>query len=114
MRTPGHMSVRLTSERESIVFVMDAALNAVLSLQHPESYAQFDMDPSHGVATRRRLLDQATSDQSLVHGYHFPWPGVGNVRPSPRVCLCVRACALALVMLDEGARGRSRCPGLRA
>ncbi|MFT7028423.1 MAG: hypothetical protein ACJAVS_002660, partial [Paracoccaceae bacterium] len=39
----------------------------------------FDLDGAQAVATRRRLLEMATSEEMVVVGYHFPFPGVGHL-----------------------------------
>ena len=77
--TPGHMSVQLTSSGEQALVVGDAITQVLISFRHPEWRPGYDGDMDQAVATRRRLLDQATTDRLLVLGYHFPFPGVGNV-----------------------------------
>jgi glyoxylase-like metal-dependent hydrolase (beta-lactamase superfamily II) len=77
--TPGHMSVQLTSSGEQALVVGDAITQVHISFRHPEWRPGYDGDMDQAVVTRRRLLDQAATDRILVLGYHFPFPGVGNV-----------------------------------
>jgi hypothetical protein len=39
----------------------------------------FDTDGNMAVETRKRLLDRASADKMLVHGYHFPFPASGHI-----------------------------------
>jgi glyoxylase-like metal-dependent hydrolase (beta-lactamase superfamily II) len=77
--TPGHMSVQLTSSGEQALVVGDAITQVLISFRHPEWRPGYDGEMDRAVVTRRRLLDQAATDRILVLGYHFPFPGVGNV-----------------------------------
>lgn len=77
--TPGHMSVQLSSGGEQALVVGDAITQVLISFRHPEWRPGYDGEMDQAVVTRRRLLDQAATDRILVLGYHFPFPGVGNV-----------------------------------
>jgi glyoxylase-like metal-dependent hydrolase (beta-lactamase superfamily II) len=77
--TAGHMSIQLASSGEQALVVGDAITHVFVSFAHPEWRPGFDGDMDQAVVTRRRLLDQAATDQVLVLGYHFPFPGVGHV-----------------------------------
>ncbi len=77
--TPGHMSVVLESGSEQLIVLADALTNPYLDFAHPEWVNEADMDAEQTIATRRRLLDMAATDRMAVLGYHFPFPGVGNV-----------------------------------
>ena len=77
--TPGHMSVQLSSGGEQALVVGDAITQMLISFAHPDWRPGYDLDRDQAVVARRRLLDQAATDRTLVLGYHFPFPGVGNV-----------------------------------
>jgi glyoxylase-like metal-dependent hydrolase (beta-lactamase superfamily II) len=64
---------------EQALVVGDAITQPLISFAHPEWRPGYDKDMDQAVVTRRRLLDQAATDRVLVLGYHFPFPGVGNV-----------------------------------
>ena len=59
--------------------VGDAITHMLISFAHPDWQPGYDLDGDQAVVARRRLLDQAAIDRTLVLGYHFPFPGVGNV-----------------------------------
>ena len=77
--TPGHVAFSVSSGRESMLVLSDSARNPYLFVRHPDWQPSFDMDGPMAVATRRRLLDQASADRMLVHGYHFPFPATGHI-----------------------------------
>ncbi len=77
--TLGHMSLRIESEGEQLLVIGDAIRRAYLNFAHPDWYGAVDMDPEQTVKTRNKMLDMAATDRISVIGYHFPFPGVGNV-----------------------------------
>ncbi len=77
--TLGHMSLHIESEGEQLLVLADSSRRAYLNFEHPEWVGSVDMDPEATVSTRKRLLDMAATDKMAVLGYHFPFPGVGNV-----------------------------------
>ena len=77
--TPGHMSVVVESGGQQLIALGDAMSHAYTNFARPDWYNGFDMDGAQTVATRRRLLDMAVADRMAVLGYHFPFPGVGQV-----------------------------------
>jgi glyoxylase-like metal-dependent hydrolase (beta-lactamase superfamily II) len=77
--TPGHVAFSVSSGNEAMLVLSDSARNPYLFVRHPEWQPSFDMDGPAAVATRRRLLDQASADRMLVHGYHFPFPATGHI-----------------------------------
>lgn len=80
--TPGHVAFSVSSGNESMLVLSDSARNPYLFVRHPDWQPSFDMDGPVAVATRRRLLDQASADRMLVHGYHFPFPATGHIAKS--------------------------------
>ncbi len=78
--TPGHMALALSSGGEQLLCVSDTVLHPI-HLEQPEWFAVVDLDPEQAVATRRRLLNWAATEKSLVFVFHFPFPGLGLVVP---------------------------------
>lgn len=76
--TPGHMSLMVESEGETLLITGDAVNHAYVSFERPDWRFAFDMDGEAAAATRRRLLDMATTDRIALIGYHLPFPGVGH------------------------------------
>ncbi len=77
--TPGHHGFLITSGDSSLLNSVDAIIHPVISVQRPDWYFGFDADPDQAVSTRRALLDQAASDDLMLFGYHFPFPGLGYI-----------------------------------
>lgn len=78
--TPGHTAFLVASGSESVIHAGDFAHHFVLQLQHPEWYVGFDFEPTLAVASRKKLLDRAAADRTLIVGSHMPFPGVGHIR----------------------------------
>lgn len=80
--TPGHVSILLESDGESLIVSGDVVGNSVVSFEHPEWAVGFDADMEKGAASRLSFLDQAATDRLRVFAYHLPWPGFGRVARS--------------------------------
>lgn len=77
--TLGHMSLHIESAGAQLLVLADSARRAYLNFEYPEWVGAIDMDAEATVSTRKRLMDMAATDKMAVLGYHFPFPGVGNV-----------------------------------
>jgi len=75
--TPGHIGLVVSSGGEDLLLVGDSVANAHTHLERPDWHLGFDVDMEEGARTRRRLLDWASTDRLLVHGFHLPFPGIG-------------------------------------
>ena len=76
--TPGHMALTISSEGEKLLIIADAVLHPI-HLEQPHWYAVVDFIPEQAVATRRRLLNIAAAEKTLVLAFHFPFPSLGQV-----------------------------------
>jgi glyoxylase-like metal-dependent hydrolase (beta-lactamase superfamily II) len=76
--TPGHAAVLVSSGSDQLLWSGDAILHP-FHVCRPEWYSTFDLDPDKAVAIRRALLARAADEGMLLHGSHFPWPGLGHV-----------------------------------
>ena len=56
----------------------DTAYVPALLAPHPEWQGAYDQDGPLAVTTRKTLLDRVITEQMLVCGAHFPFPGVGR------------------------------------
>ncbi len=77
--TPGHMCLVISSEGEELMYTSDVALHPI-HVEQAEWYSAVDLVPERALTSRRRFLEKAAAEGALVHGYHFPWPGLGHVR----------------------------------
>ncbi len=72
--TPGHMAVSIAEADAVAMYLGDAVLTEV-NLQHPDWTSRLEIDRVAAVKTRRRLLDRAVSDGSIVAAFHLPAAG---------------------------------------
>ena len=77
--SPAHTAIRFSSGNAQLIHMADVAHRSDSGLQHPDWSVIFDFDGDQAIATRKRILGQVASDQTLVMGYHFPFPGLGYV-----------------------------------
>jgi glyoxylase-like metal-dependent hydrolase (beta-lactamase superfamily II) len=77
--TPGHTVFALQSGKEQLMVLSDTTQHPALFARHPEWQPQFDIDGPLAVTTRKKLLDRAAADRTLVTGYHFPFPACGHI-----------------------------------
>lgn len=75
----GHMMYRVDSDGRDALIWGDVTNHYAFSLPHPDSLVGFDDDKEQAKATRKRVLDMAATDQTLVVGHHMPFPSVGYV-----------------------------------
>ena len=76
--TPGHLAVDISSQGDHLLYVSDAFLHPI-HIEEPEWNASVDLAPRAAVEARRSLLQLATRQNALVHGFHFRFPGLGHV-----------------------------------
>lgn len=72
--TPGHVVVGIESAGERGLYVGDAIFH-VANVIRPEWACVYDVDGVAATSTRRRLLDEASRDGSLVIAAHLETPG---------------------------------------
>jgi glyoxylase-like metal-dependent hydrolase (beta-lactamase superfamily II) len=77
--TPGHMGYMLESGGKQLLLMADTANHFVWSLAYPDWEVRFDMDKAAAAATRRKIMDMASTDRFPLIGYHMPFPGMGFV-----------------------------------
>lgn len=77
--TPGHLSIQISSNGESLVYAGDVLLMRD-QIVHPDWASAFDLDVPTLITTRRRLLDRSAADRSIVFHYHFGEAGRVNRR----------------------------------
>lgn len=77
--TPGMSAILIHSGRDQLLITSDAAYSPLLNIDHPWRPGP-DLDPEAATQARRRLFDRAATDRIPVLGFHFPFPGIGNIR----------------------------------
>lgn len=76
--TPGHACIAFSAGDEQLLFVGDLFYSAE-EIADPEWFAYFDYDPAQAIATRRRIFTAAVREETVVMGFHLPFPGVGYI-----------------------------------
>ncbi len=83
LSTPGHtrnhISVEVSSGDRSLICVADT-MDLPIHIENTNWHPAWDELPETGIETRRKLLKRAAEENALIHGFHFPFPGLGSVR----------------------------------
>ncbi len=77
--TPGHSGYLISSGNESLLIWGDIVHVPDIQIPRPDVTIEFDTDPHAAAATRKRLLDQVSTDRQLVAGMHMHFPGFARV-----------------------------------
>jgi glyoxylase-like metal-dependent hydrolase (beta-lactamase superfamily II) len=77
--SPGMMAYLIESRGQQLLNWADTCGHYVVAIQQPHVPLDVDDDKDKAVATRKRLLDMAATDELFVIGYHMPFPGIGYV-----------------------------------
>lgn len=77
--TPGHVSVLLKSGDRAALITGDA-IHSTAQCWHPEWHFKYDADAEIAVASRKRLLEEASETDRLILGSHFALPSLGRVK----------------------------------
>jgi glyoxylase-like metal-dependent hydrolase (beta-lactamase superfamily II) len=77
--SPGHVSIVLESDGETLLSTGDLFAESLIGFEQPHWDNLIDWDAEQGTASRLAFLDQAATDRHRVFGFHLPWPGLGHV-----------------------------------
>ena len=77
--TPGHVTLMVSDGDEQLFFVGDTCFFPPLMPLHPAWHIVFDTDRVEAAATRRRVMDQAATDNLRIAGPHLPFPALGHL-----------------------------------
>lgn len=75
--TPGHMAFEVRIGNESVMIVGDSIVNHHLAFERPGWLSGSDQDGPLAAKSRLALLDQLSTDQMRLVGFHLPNGGVG-------------------------------------
>ena len=76
--TPGHMSFEVQMGSENVMIVGDSIVNHHIAFEEPSWLAGSDQNPELAVQTRLGLLDQLSTSQMRLIGFHLPGGGLGR------------------------------------
>ena len=77
--TPGHTLFHLQSAGQHFHYVADLTNVPALFARNPDWAVTFDMDAEAARKVRREMLARTVTSQSLVGGFHFPFPALGRM-----------------------------------
>jgi glyoxylase-like metal-dependent hydrolase (beta-lactamase superfamily II) len=77
--TPGHTSYVLSSGSGKVFIQSDVTNNPNPFASHPGWHAFFDQDADMAEKTRRRVYDMVVAEKLQLQGFHYPFPGLGNI-----------------------------------
>ena len=78
--TPGHHSVRISSQGEDAVITGDL-FHAAVQIEHPDWPSAPDLDPDAAATTRRRFFERYCDQHTLILATHLGGPGCGHLHP---------------------------------
>lgn len=76
--TPGHVSVRISSQGAEAMIGGDV-LHHPLQCAYPEWQSQYEVDPELSRRTRRAFLERYAGSGTLIVPAHFPTPAAGYI-----------------------------------
>ncbi len=77
--TPGHGGFRISGGSDQLLIWGDIVHMQALQFAHPEWSLVFDIDPNLAIETRRKILDEVTTDRIRIGGMHLSFPGLGHI-----------------------------------
>ncbi|AHK47346.1 metallo-beta-lactamase superfamily protein (plasmid) [Ensifer adhaerens OV14] len=85
MATPGHTAGHSSFVLEGntpLVITVDAIASEIVSVEHPDWSFGFDMDVARARETRLALLERIAAKRAKLIGFHWTYPGVGEITRS--------------------------------
>lgn len=74
-----HSILKVTSSDEQLMHISDALAHP-LFMGNRDWYSTYDANPAQTVETKIKVLNMCASENTLVFGSHFPFPGLGYVQ----------------------------------
>lgn len=76
--TPGHTGLRIESEGQTLLHLVDA-LHVNAQLAQPDWSPRFDVDPDQAARSRKRVLSLASGEGTPTLLYHVGFPGLARI-----------------------------------
>lgn len=74
-----HSILSISSAGKKLMHVADAIVHP-LFIAKPNLYSTYDADPTKAIETKVKILEICASENALLLGSHFPFPGLGYVQ----------------------------------
>ncbi|MGE3983739.1 MAG: MBL fold metallo-hydrolase, partial [Dehalococcoidia bacterium] len=78
----GHASIAIASGGEKAIYIGDIA-QVTVQLERTAWVSAFDILPQVSLETKKRIVEQAIADQSLIISVHARFPGLGRMQRTP-------------------------------
>jgi glyoxylase-like metal-dependent hydrolase (beta-lactamase superfamily II) len=75
-----HVVLRVASQGKQLLHLADAVVHPIF-VDQQDWASTYDSVPEQALAVKRRLLDRAAKEGTLLFGAHFPFPCLGYVKP---------------------------------
>jgi glyoxylase-like metal-dependent hydrolase (beta-lactamase superfamily II) len=77
--TVGHTMIRIANGKDQLLIWTDIVHATALQFAEPDRSIAYDLEPPKAIATRKKVMDMASTDRLLIAGTHIGFPGVGHV-----------------------------------
>jgi glyoxylase-like metal-dependent hydrolase (beta-lactamase superfamily II) len=81
--TPGNITVAISSNSEELLYTGDL-FHHPLQLGEPDLHDIFDFEPEQASRMRIQMLNKVIKPNILVSASHFPFPGLGHIKPKDK------------------------------
>jgi glyoxylase-like metal-dependent hydrolase (beta-lactamase superfamily II) len=78
--TPGHGGYLFSSGQQKLLVWGDVIHSHAVQFAKPEVSIEFDVDQPQAIASRKKILEDASAEKLWIAGAHLPFPGLGHVR----------------------------------
>lgn len=77
----GMVAYVFESEGQKVVFTGDVCHHQVFDPYHPEWFfhLEYDTNPQQGADAKAAIFAKVVAENIRYHGYHFPFPGLGDL-----------------------------------
>lgn len=77
----GMCAFRIESDGQSLLLTGDTLHHHVFDVRHPEWLfsIDYDADAAQGARAKAFILDEAATGDTMLHKFHFPFPGLGRI-----------------------------------
>lgn len=77
--TPGQIAISVSTDDDELIYFSDSFIHPI-HVERPDWYTAIDLNPEQAVKTRCNILNQASNGETLLFGFHFPFPGLGYLK----------------------------------
>lgn len=75
----GHLALEIFSKNQKMIYISDIVCH-LIHLEYPNWKMFFEYDPDQAIKSRNRILTKIINEDSLVFGFHLPFPAIGRIQ----------------------------------